>query len=329
MINSNKYIISRAARAWRFAMAIIYAAAVAGCNDEVFVEHFDPSETEVTVKGNGGRKAVGYSSSKLQTLSLDLFTEQKPYVEYLDREGNRIDPYCNASSLAMIVYESPAGTTKFSIKVTPKTLMIESFENFSLYNHSVTIRLDYGFAVRFIKVIMTGLRNIDLVDMSYEMDKMKVNPEATEVTGKITYSNKDNSAAWELNLKPYLSMPAFIEMEPTESWARSIGRYEYAVPTFSNGEWGMHGTTVEMAFGTKSYYSSTEIDKDTSVLVIVPPYSSLTVSESVYYATMKVPFTAVYRNPVTGNEYATGGTCSVNEPFDYKLSVIEPDENNR
>lgn len=323
----NKSIIPDAVKTLRLALVFVIAAMVAGCNDEVFVDQFEPSETEVTIKGNGGRKAVGYESKNLKTLSLDLFTEEKPYVEYLDSEGTPINPYCNASKLALIVYESPAGTMKFSIRVTPKTLMIESFENFSTFNHSTTIRLDYGFAVRFIKVIMTGLSEIELVDISYEMDMMSVNPEAKVVSGKITYQNNDNPAPWELNLKPYLTMPAFVEMEPTDVWARSIGRHEYPVPTFSNGEWGLHGTKIEMSFGSKGYYATTAVDKDASVLVVVPPYSSIIVHESVYYATMSVPFTAVFKNPVTGNEFTTGGVCRVNEPFDFKLSVNDSDEN--
>lgn len=309
-----------AAKISDFALMLILAVIMTGCNDEVFVEKLDPSDTELTIGGNGDRGGVGYESSNLVTLSLDVFSEQKPNVTYFDRDGNRIEPEGNASRLAKIKYKSQ--TMEYVISVGKNLLMFESVENFSTLDSHVTIRLDYGFTVRFIKVTMTGLPIIDLVDIAYDMDRMSVSQDPVVVSANIKYKNDGNSSPWEISLKPYLSISAHVELEPAAGWARYL-RNVYSIPTLQGGIWGLHGKSIEMMMSSKGYYRSTEVDENTSVPVTIPPFESRTVVENVFFNSMSVPFTAVFKNPVTGREYSTTGICKVCEPFDYEVKVLE------
>jgi len=322
MRKSNKSVLSYAKKTYPLSLIFIIALVLSGCNDEVFVGKLDPSDTELTIGGNGDRASVGYESDKLETLSLDVFSEEKPNVSYFDSDGNQIQPEKNASRLAKIKYKSL--TAEYEIKVGSSVLMIESIENFSTLNTNVTIRLDYGFAVRFIHVVMTGLPKIDCLEISYDMGLMSINSEPTIVSRKINCKN-DDSSEWNMSLKPYLQMPAYVELEPTEKWARYM-KDVYAIPTLQGGEWGLHGTEVEMSMSTKGYFSSTEVDNNTSVPITIPPLGAKTVLEKVFFASMSVPFRAVFKNPVTGREYSTSGICTVCEPFDYEVIVSEKND---
>ncbi len=283
-----------------------------GCNNDIFIDGPEmPDYSYAQVAGDGGTVSFEISTTGLKLINFDLFSENKKYCKYFNRNGEEISPYSPASELGSIVFENHH--VKYVLEKKGNRLTFTSLENSSSENH-LSIRLEYDYTVKFIEIEIERGQPLEMICVEY--DNMKINDRAKKdvQTYKFTNYGPINQT---LNWYPYSHNQASVIVEPDEDWIRG----DFVIiplPAYSDGKWKLE-ETGSIRLGTKmSFYRS---DYMNPVPIELPPYANIVLISNVIYSMCQVEGSMTFRNPVSGRIHQTGFMCEALYPTDYEIRI--------
>lgn len=296
-------------------VALLVVILFAGCNSDIFVEQVTPSASEVTIDGDGGTCTVRFQPKGLKYISLDTYHTGI----YYNKAGEEISEYSPASEVARINYTD--NSVIFDVIIDDDKLTVTSTEQTYDISWQTGIQLDYGYTAEFIGIEILPGKPAELIQISYLMENMTV--QSVAKTDYIS-ANYHNGGASEVNVKvmPYIAQQASATLEPDDISFRYL-HLDAPLPTCVDGMWIVGDKNYGFELGTKLYYFPELLDRHLEVPVTIPPYSDVKVTSVVLYSSLRVPFCAVFRNPVSGRERFTFGVCGVLEPVSYDIQITD------
>jgi len=296
---------------------IILAVSAVACNDDIFVKPTAPSSTDVTIDGDGGECTVTFQPEALQSISIDNFSSSYGITCY-NSNGDVIPVDSPASEIARMNYTTMS--IILDIFKAGDKLTFHCTENTVQTNYiQFYIRLNYGFAVELVSLVVLPGRPMELVEISYDMQNMREEGPEMKETHRMRYEN-NSSSAWIVDVWPYLNANATALLESSDSWAKWID-VEVNLPTRINGRWELSSEKTAVCTNTGYSYFPAGIDQLFSTSVDIPAKSVTTLTCGVNFYSVYVPYSMLFRNPVTGREAISTGICNVTEPADYEIEL--------
>ena len=293
--------------------AILLTAA--SCNDDIFIDRTNPSSSEITIDGDGGRHTIKIQTKGLQWIGIDTYGSNSGITCY-DKTGNIIPPESPASEKARINLTTPISI--FDIYIDGNRLTFHSTENVANQTNHIDIRLEYGHTMEFINVYASPGKPQQLTGFEYAIEKTSVDNNAKTDISTNTYTNK-GSIPINVELLPYIGQQAWVELVPESSFANYLD-ISAPLPTLSGGKWVLSGEKQIMT-ASKRYYIPDAIDRMMKVPIEIPPYSTTTATCRITYAKAVIPFKMTITNPVSGRQFTTRGTCTAIEPANHDISI--------
>ena len=265
-------------------MTVSFLLMATACNNDVFIEDPELSEdVEATIEGDGGEATFRIQTKGLERVSIEHVSDATGYTCY-NKNGEEIPENSPVSELARINFTGIY--TVFDVNIEGDRLTVQSMEYSGEWGHVITIRLEYAsWIVRFIEV--KGTNN---------------GPQPVKI-----------------EFKPWLAMQANAKVVAADSWVNFIGRpVDVRLPTYVDGRWVL-GPEMNIRLDVKTYYSPR--DWNVTVPVEIPANSTVNVVSTVTFGDAGSRGTFLFRNPVSGREFASRFTCEVVEPLSYEISI--------
>lgn len=290
--------------------------AFASCNSDLFVEHVEPLESEVTLEGDGGIRTIRFQPKGLQRIYISHAVDGADVV-YYDRAGAELSSGDPAADVARISYAGRL--VMFEILIDGDHMTVNSIEAAGNQPWHAFIGLDYGYITELISIELLPGQPVEMVGMDYVMSDMSVQSVSKTDIKHTTYKNQGASEV-KVEILPYIAQQARALFEPDDPWWRYI-EVKAALPVCVDDRWRLSGREYDMALGSSTYYFPEGLDRTLSVSVVIPPYSEKTITTTVTYSSVRVPFFLTLRNPVSGRESIVFGVCGVIQPVSYEISV--------
>ncbi len=285
------------------------------CNNDVFIDAPDISEDlSATIEGDGGSAEFAITTKNLEYISLDVFSENRKFCTYYNTSGEIIDRDSPASEVYKIVFDNDF--TKIEIIKKGKKLFFTSISN-TWAKCDWTIRLDYGYTVKFINVTVLQGKPMELLDIVYG------DIETSEYT-KIGVDRilMENGSTMDLTTEvyPYIQTSAEILVKPTDpnSWIRAE-RFDMPVPVYDGNGWKMEVKNILP--GTSYRYHRP--DQMMEVTIEVPAKSVVRVRTDIDYAKVEARGTMFFLNPVLDRQLTAYIICTSSYPIHYDLHIDE------
>lgn len=298
-------------------LILLLALGVASCNSGVFVDEPPLSEEilTATIEADGGEAEFKIPVKGLESISVDLFSEQEKYCTYYNAAGEPIDRKSPASEVSRIVFENDF--MKFEIEKTGKKLIFKSVCNTSEYETSRTIRLEYTYGVRFIDITTTPGKPLEIVEITYP-EPMQINERGKVVTQRVNIAN-DGPLPTTFEVRPYLNEFASILVEPERSgsWIEA-GKMTMKVPMFENGSWEIKEKSG-IRPGTRYTYEGP--DRFTKITVDIPADSKVTVITDVIYTQAIAKGYIVYLNEILDRRIVVNFTVTSLYPAKHEIRI--------
>lgn len=299
--------------------ALLLSLSIVACNGDIFVEDIGPLEKEVTVEGDGGSHTIQIRSKGLRQVSIGGFHNDMGCT-YYNKAGEEIPYDSPVADVARINYTNRYQI--FDVLLDGDNMTFHSTENaLGWQDWHLSIGLDYEYMTEWIDVKILRGKPMEYADIHYDMEQLKSNSVADPRVRTLHYMNAGDFPT-RVEIRPYQAAQAYVELIPEESWAKAIhGEIVPVVPTMIDGRWVLATPGWNTPLDQKWYYKPEAIDRQYSVWVDLEPNSKADVKCSLTCATAEVPFVLTMRNPVSGREDWTLGTCRVVEPVSYEISV--------
>ncbi len=292
------------------------ALTLSGCNGDIFLDEADVPEVEnLTIEGDGGEATFNVSMKDLEHFGFDLMSSSMKYCNYYNAAGDVIDPSSPASEVSRIVFET--NFTKLELSRVGSKFTVRSIcQTFRNPSHW-TIRLEYGYGVRFIDLEILPGQAIQLTKVIYNNDWV-IEDRAKVSTFRDGYTN-DGPLPQSFTIFPYINELASILVEPEsyESWTK--GQYfTMPVPKYVNGEW-----KIEMVDGIRpdSKYTYEGPDRFTKIDIEVPEYSSVNIFTEVIYTGVKVSGEMVFRNEILDKTFTEKIKVTSLYPVNHEIRI--------
>ncbi|MDE6452682.1 MAG: hypothetical protein K2L27_00605 [Muribaculaceae bacterium] len=295
--------------------ALMLAAALCACDNEVFVEPTAPSASEISLDGPGSEATVKIVTRGLKYIYPDTY--ESFYQTAYDSEGREISLDSPASELARLNYT----TEDYVVDMYRHgdELTFRCSENMDDMNRvQLSLRLDYGYQTELLKVFLLPAKKWQFVDIVYHMENM----ERSVGQVKAYAVHVENASDQELpaEIRPYLNADAVAMYAPSEQWALdrniSVQIPEYVATTDS---WQLREWLTDMATNEQYKYFPANLDKWMHVDINVPPHTTCTIKSTVRMENVVVPYTMRFSNG--DNERYSEGKCYVRQPVDYEITI--------
>ncbi|MCM1036888.1 MAG: hypothetical protein NC406_06125 [Bacteroides sp.] len=298
--------------------AITAAAALAACNDDVFLgaDADMPDVTEATVGGDGGEAVFAVPARGLLGVSV-WHTSDFTGLTCYDRDGNIIPENSPASELARI--SSRSMYLSYDIYIDGGRITLRTEEHPAATDGRISIRLDYDYGVRNIEVTVLPGRPLEVAAISYgtTFDVSRV----TDVDRSMTYRN-DAPLPQLCEVRPWLGIGGRYEVDVYDTWANGISVDVCLPERGADGIWSL-GEPRRVDFGI-AYHTYVK-DWNHVDRVTIPPYSYVTVASEVTSETVVTGGAVTFRAPVSGTEYHTIFKTTLTEPISYEIHIVDVD----
>lgn len=293
----------------------VVAMAFGSCNDDVFVSGDLPAANlEVRIEGDGGETTVGIAKKGLEKISVDRYDGMKQFRCY-NHAGEEIPCDSPAAEIARIVYESV--WLNYEIVVEKDALRIKSIENCSGIEMVESIRLEYAYATRFIKVSIEAGERMRLETCAYEGDMEIVDNAGTRAERKSF--NNGGHIDQTFGVYPMIQAQsyAYAIVKPADSWAKT---FKLAMPLLQyHGGWVIEASKDEFYPGDKYRFSIPNLlDK---VTVPVPANTKVVVTSEVTMTTARASGVMTFLAPVSGKKHDVPFTCEAIYPKCYDVKI--------
>jgi len=298
------------------AVAVLFAAAAAACNDGVFVDGVAdaPELTEATVGGDGDEVTFGIQTRGLLAVSVDHTSDFRG-VTCHDRDGNEIPEDSPASQLARISVR--AISLSYDIDLDGSRLTLRTIEHPDQYEANVAIRLEYDYTVKYIHVAVLPGKPLALVAVDYD-GGIDITP-GGDAPATFTYDNRTSLPQIYL-ARPWFGKQGRGMVDVADQWAHYL-QVEMSVPaSASDGSWAF-GAPRGVSLGA-TFYTSPR-DPDFGVPVEIAPHSQVCILTTVAFTTATARGRMTFRAPVSGAEYTTAFVVEVTEPTDYEITLSD------
>ena len=269
----------------------------AGCNNDIFVDDPVPDEgMKATVEGDGGEAVFSIPTKDLCLVDVDVFSEQKINLHYYNAAGEAIGHDAPVHELSKIVFASDFLNYEVLLNWAKQQLTFKSICNPWSSHYNYSIRLEYTYGIRFIKVTILPGKPLELEHVDY-FDDLEINDIGDIHSEKSTFHNQ-GSIPQVFEVWPYLNELASILVEPRPNSRWLYGEsLDMPVPMYEGGEWVLKKKSG-IRGGIKYTYEGP--DRFTKVAVDVPANSSATVTTYVKYSKAVGRGVITYRNVITG-----------------------------
>lgn len=301
---------------WNLMMVLGIAILSVGCNNDIFLNKDDemPEEMCAEIEGDGGETEFKILTKGLLSISLDVMSEWEQYCTYYDKKGNIAGKEIAASELGKIVYDN--GMCQLEISKHGDKLTVRSIEN-PLWDGKRTIRLDYGYDVKFIYVVVEKGEPMRLVNVDY--NNIAVADSPTTRTSRLGLTNNSPSPHTMI-VRPFMMeypsvLVTTVNDKNTWVWGQKL---DMPVPMYENGDWKMKD--VE-GIAPETKYTYPHPEKMTKVEIEVPANSEVTVILDLSYLQAIAYGTMIFECPVSKREISVEFKCTSKYPVDYKIRV--------
>lgn len=307
----------RISRVLSFAVVALSVIFVTSCNSDIFIEEGAmPDETDVFVAGDDGHAEFRIQPKGLKQIYIVYIGSDLSPFRYFNSDGVEVDMHSPASEISEIYCHTPL--YEFRIGVLGNKVSVYSFENCSGRNLEYVLRLEYDYAVKYVKIHINAGKPLELLHWSYDGD-MEVDSNVMTKDYGAVYNNSGQNRVI-VYIKPYQIAQGKGVVEPEEAWAQYLS-VNLPVPVYLAGEWCYGDLQQEIELGTVFYFSP--FDSELSVPVMIPAYSSVKVVCTVSFSETVANGTMTFVAPVGGHEHESKFTCKVMQPTDYHIEVIE------
>ena len=174
---------------------------LSGCNSDVFVEDFQPSDSDVTLEGNGDSVTIRFKSSNWDLLRVyDYYDNSSLYYSVYDKDGNIVSQNQSPvlEGLGKIVCDDIIYKDKmvdFAIERThPREVKITVNENMysSLFQFCVTVSNEYETKKIYVSITPSDRYIFDRI--TYSLDAYSYTDKQIEERKSIVVNNRGDES---------------------------------------------------------------------------------------------------------------------------------------
>lgn len=298
-------------------LLIVTSLLLPSCNNEIFVDNQIPQETEIVLDGDNSRHSISFDTKGLQHITFDLTAEN--LLTYYDKDGDIIPSKSQASDIARINYTT--NLTMLDITINDGRMTLHCTEHSDFSPLSLTLRLEYEYITTFIILHILPGEPFEFVGLNYAID----HSETTSYSKKSTiHSANESEHTMTIEVQPFLPHQASIIFVPNDNWAKYLSA-SVCHPTFSDETWIISDKEKTIKFNTNEYYTPSGIDRKLTTMVDIPPRTVVDIVCEVFYSSIKIPYHAIFRNPISKRQHISTGTCYVSEPTTYQIHIENAD----
>ena len=243
-----------------------------------------------TVEGDGGLATFVIQTKNLEHVGVDVFSENIYFLHFYNDEGVEIDRSSPASEVSKIVYSTDL--VNYEIRLKHNLISFVSLCNSTSSNLGISIRLEYSYGVRFIRVKVLPGKPLQLEDVQY-FDELKIEERGEVRSQKFRFTNQ-GPLTQIYEVRPYLNDMPMLMVDPGhDSWLGISYNLTLPVPVYANGGWVLQEKSGIIPH-TKYTYEGP--DRLTKVEVDIPAYSSATIYTDVIYSKAQGRGMMTFRN---------------------------------
>lgn len=299
----------------------LLATLLVACNDGVFVDEDLPADdVKTSIDGDGGEAKFNISMKHLQSISIDRYDGMAQFKCY-DRSGQEIPPDSPLADLHKIAYESI--WLNYEIIIDGNAIKIKSIENCSTSDFTESIRLEYSYATRFIKVTIKAGQPMYLENCRYADDIEVVENAGTRSERK----SFNNAGHIDQTLEVYpmiqAQSQAYGKVTPSETWVKGF-KIIMPVLQYRGDGWVIETFKEEFWPGEKYRMSIPNLlDK---VSVPVPPLTKAVITSEVTMTTARAHGVMTFRAPVSHKVHTVDFKCEAVYPKSYDIKIEYADD---
>lgn len=300
-------------------IALTAIAATSSCNSDIFIGDTRPSESFVTLEGDGGSATISCQARGLLSISIDDSDNNIFHTSYFGSDGEEIGAGSPMELISHIRFESAFAL----LDLVPEgsALKLHSIEQASGADIHSGLRLDYGSHSEYIGLLLLPGDNATAVDTYFFMDDMTVSPLVKVEKRSIHYANSSDSPI-RAGIRPYESATPRVLMEPQEFFGRGL-ETDTRIPTNNGENWGLYGISTKLTLGEAADYATPAVDPQLTVWLEIPPQTTVTGTCNVRYSACEVPFLMTLQNPVSGRINTITGLSTSAQPTSYHITIDE------
>lgn len=294
----------------------IIAAALSGCNSDIFVKDIPDIESQVTVEGNNGSKTIKIQKKGLKYISLDNASDFYTYTTCYNKNGEIISDQSTIDRIAKIVYSSPRFT--FEAGIEGDNLKLTSLDNTYKDDLSIFLNLDYGYTSKLVTVTVKPGSPL-LTEIGYDMNTAESFTENRSITPMRITNNGDKPVS--MIIYPYKEAKSSALLKCDEYWTNSVSGI-FDIPVYTGGKWDIDITEKEsMTIGYTHFYTSKYVDESEELRVEIPANSTTTVIMTFKYAKLNIRYIATLTQPNSELTTMISGECEVSQPVSYTYEI--------
>lgn len=286
--------------------------AATACNDNIFVDRIPGFDSEIELTPGNPRMAV-IPFDGIESIQVNCPEDYDTFITYYDHDGDELWGYPAITQVGRVLFGSP----RFALDATVSDGEIKFTLLDNTYSHplSVNVFFNYGYTSRQMALTLQPGAPME-VELFYVTDQAKTHTEMLPMT-PIRYTN-NGPVPQVFSFSPYSASMTHALVEGSDTWLDGL-KTVCPLPLYSDGEWDMTGQETQIQFNTYTYI---EPDcKGTRVPVTVPPHSTVTVSGTVTYAVLEIPFLGNATQPNSQLSFPADGRCLLSQPVNYQLNV--------
>lgn len=286
------------------------------CNSDIFVEDFSPSETEITLDGNGDVATIHFASSEWDVLELyiydDGFTHQ---FKVYDTDGRLVTtdqrPYMKGLGKMVCDDELTDLTVE---RIHPKEVKITVGENARYSNFYFTLVARSEYETKDIRVDISPSDRYVIDHITYSLDMYSHANRIEEVDQ--FWQGNGMDIPYHHKFYPYRKAFHEITFESYKPEAFHLlgdQPLDVEIPVMVDGRMKMTGMKARYTSSEQKLpFHSSEIHE-----VVIPPFSNRLITVLVEYDWFETYYTLYATHPKSGKQRVITGTLRSKMPLSY------------
>lgn len=278
MIHSNLVLKIKHLILLRVLPILLIAMALAGCNNQVFVDVPEISDgATIEIEGDGGVAVFEISTKHLMNITLGAYSVNAPFVHYYNSAGEEIPSDSPASEISRIMLDNDL--VSIAVERKGAVFTVRSICNVQDEAFECKLRFQYDYGPREYSLEVLPGSPLIFAETIYE-EEMKITDRADCKTRKETFRN-DSPAAQTFIVYPYLNRRPSVIVIPDAgpSWANDV-TVSMQVPVYMGDQWEIQHIDG-IRIGYPNYYPGP--DQMSEWGIPVPSYTTTIVTSDVWF----------------------------------------------
>lgn len=288
------------------------AAGFTGCNNDIFVERIPDFSKRIELTVNKPC-TVAVPFDGLQAVNIACDGDYYTYIEYYDRDGNRLDNFPLISEVARVVYGSPRFTLEAFVNGGDITFRL--LDNTYEKTLPVSVLFDYGHTSACMDIVLEPGEPL-ATEIFYSLEDAMYS--TTQQQSHKTRFTNNGPVTQFVSYRPYGDYRTQVLMMCEMPWFEGM-TIECPVPEYSGGFWVVSIQPARLQLNSHAYFIADGTDLE--LPVEIPPYSTAEIRSTVTFACIKIPFYGYTEQPNSGVSYPLDGSCAVSQPINYTVDV--------